>query len=103
MGSGGSGSETSQHPLLAGQPALGGSPAGWEEAAPSYLFLRGRLVLLEELLPLGGKAAALGLEVLVQPQTVLVHLGLELVLQGHELLLVLPPHALVAGHLLAEL
>ncbi|TNN35226.1 hypothetical protein EYF80_054602 [Liparis tanakae] len=36
-------------------------------------------------------------------EPVLVHLGLQLVLQGDELLLVLPPHALVARHLLAQL
>lgn len=60
-----------------------------------HLLLHDNLVLLGELLPLHGEAVPLVLQLLVQPQLVLVHLRLELVLQAHQLLLMLPPHPLV--------
>ena len=69
----------------------------------AYIFLHGSLVFLNELLHLLGEAVPLVLQLLVQPQPVLVHLCLQLVLLGHQLLLMLPPHALVAGHLLPQL
>lgn len=62
---------------------------------PAHLLLQDDLVLLGELFSLHGEAVPLILQLLVQPQLVLIHLGLQLVLQTHQLLLVLPPHPLV--------
>ena len=66
----------------------------------AYVFLHGRLVLLDQFLHLLGKAIPLVLQLLVQAESVLIHLSLQLVFQSHQLLLVLPPHALVAQYLL---
>ena len=65
-----------------------------------YIFLHRCLVLLDEFLHLLGKAIPLILQLLVQSESVLIHLSLQLVFQSHQLLLVLPSHALVAQYLL---
>lgn len=70
--------------------------------AAAHLLLQDGLVLLGQLVSLSGEAVPLVLQLLVQLQLVLVHLRLQLVLQAHQLLLMLPPHALVARHLLAQ-
>lgn len=59
-------------------------------------------MLLGQLVGLCGERVPLVLQLFVQLQLMLVHLRLQLVFQAHQLLLVLPPHALVAGHLLAQ-
>ncbi len=59
-------------------------------------------MLLAELVCFTAEAVPLRLQLFVEPQLMFVHLSLQLVLQSHQLLLVLPPHALVSGHLLSE-
>lgn len=66
----------------------------------AYIFLHGRLVLLNQFLYLLGKAIPLVLQLLVQTESVLIHLSLQLVFESHQLFLMLPPHALVAQNLL---
>ena len=60
-------------------------------------------MLLGQLLQLDEGVVGLCLHLFLQLEPVFVHLGLELVLLGDELLLVLPPHSLVARHLLPQL
>lgn len=77
--------------------------AGTDELMLAYIFLHGCLVLFDQFLYLSRKTISLSLQLLVQLQSVLIHFSLELVLQGHQVLLVLPPHALIARHLLSQL
>ena len=69
----------------------------------SHLLLSVHGVAFRQLLQLDVGVVGLCLHLLLQLEPVLVHLGLQLVLQGDQLLLVLPPHALVARHLLPQL
>lgn len=69
----------------------------------AYIFLHGSLVLLDQLVHLLGEVVPLVFQLFVQTESVLVNFSLQLVLQSHQLLLMLPPHALVAQHLLPQL
>lgn len=69
----------------------------------SHLFVGVAGVPLGQFLQLNVGVVGLRLGFLLQLQPVLVHLSLQLVLQCNQLLLMLPPHTLVARHLLAQL
>lgn len=59
-------------------------------------------MLLTELVCFTAEVVPLRLQFFVESQLMFIHLGLQLVLQSHQLFLMLPPHALVSGHLLSQ-
>lgn len=67
----------------------------------AYIFLRGSLVFLNELLHFLGKAIPLVLQLFVQTEPVLILFSLQLVFQSQKLFLMLPPHTFVAQYLLS--
>ncbi len=68
----------------------------------SHLFFQDGLMFLTQLVGFTAKVVSLGLQLFVQSELMFVHLRLEFVLQRQQLFLVLPPHALVSGHLLPQ-
>lgn len=67
-----------------------------------HLFFQDGLMFLTQLVCFTAKVVSLGLQLFVQSELMFIHLRLEFVLQSQQLFLVLPPHALVPGHLLPQ-